>query len=61
MIEYITMKQVSVTLPLSRERIGQLVRAGTIARDGRNRYSKADVEAYRDAPRSKGGRPKVQR
>jgi excisionase family DNA binding protein len=48
-------------LGVNRQRINELARAGRIGRQVVGRYwvfTRAELEAYKAAPKSKGGRPK---
>ena len=60
--EEITAGEAARIAGVSRQRINQLAEAGRIGRQVAGRYwvfTRAEIEAYKAKPKSKGGRPKA--
>lgn len=60
--ELLSAKQAAAHLGVTRARINQLAEAGRLTRreiGGYFLYLKSEVDAYKAAPKSKGGRPKT--
>ncbi len=59
--EELTAGEAAVILGVNRQRVNELARAGRIGRQVAGRYwvfTRAELEAFKNAPKSKGGRPK---
>jgi excisionase family DNA binding protein len=59
--EELTAGEAAVILGVNRQRVNELARAGRIGRQVAGRYwvfTRAELEAFKSAPKSKGGRPK---
>ena len=61
MSEELTAGEVAEILGVNRQRVNQLAKAGRIGRQIAGRYwvlTRAEIEAFKHQPKSKGGRPK---
>ena len=61
MSEELTAGEAAQILGVNRQRINQLAKAGRLGRQIAGRYwvfTRAEIEAFKNQPKSKGGRPK---
>ena len=62
MSEELTAGEAAEILGVNRQRINQLAKAGRLGRQIAGRYwvfTRAEIEAFKNQPKSKGGRPKA--